>query len=436
MYTINKLERCNYRQNGYTMEQNKNENANEHANESENVNVISSSSDQESSKVKEATVIGKKGRYIAIGVAIGVLLVGLMAYLLTPSKVETTSASMREMPVSVRVSANVSALNRVIIKPTVSASVATFSVKEGDEVQVGQVLAQLDMSSVQERITAMEQSLAGLRSAQSSGSGGGNVVRSAGVGAERANALLNDGIITRKEYDAMMSRSRTTMVIGDVGGNNAGGGSDNSDQIAAVESALGQLRQQLGTSTITAPMAGRVSTIYNADRKVAIQDRPFMVIQQMSPVVASFAVPADIAKALYPLLGSAGLKITMLIDTKELPGTMTYIDAPGAASTAPTALLKATFDNPEGLALPGNFYDVIVTSDLMKETLALPSQAIRKNETGTFVYVLTADNTVDIRLVTIGSDVGGYTAITSGLQAGDEVIASKGNFELGQKVKK
>lgn len=349
-----------------------------------------------------------------------------------PSKVEIAAAAMREMPVSVTTSANVAALNRVTIKPTVSASVASFAVKEGDDVQAGQVLAQLDLSSVQERINALEQSLDGLRSAQSSGSSGGTVARSAGVGAERATALLNEGIITRKEYDAMMSRSRTAITIGDSGANSdTGDTTDNSTQITAVEAALAQLRQQMTNTTITAPMAGRVGSIYNQDRKVAIQDRPFMVIQQVSPVVASFTIPTEVAKVLKPLMNGGGVTVVLHTDQQEFPGTLTYIDD-GAAT--PTALIKATFQNPAGTITPGDFYDVSLTSAMMQQTLAIPSTAIRKNETGTFVYVVTAEGTIDVRLVTSGIDIDGFTAISSGLHAGDQVVVSKGNYELGQRV--
>ena len=58
-----------------------------------------------------------------------------------------------------------------------------------------------------------------------------------------------------------------------------------------------------------------------------------------------------------------------------------------------------------------------------------------KIKDGKYVYVLTANNTVDVRVVEVGDEQDGYVSIMTGLNEGEQVITTKGTFELGEKVK-
>ena len=76
----------------------------------------------------------------------------------------------------------------------------------------------------------------------------------------------------------------------------------------------------------------------------------------------------------------------------------------------------------------------MIESEAKAPVLAVPKEAIRENKDGKFVYVVTADNTVDVRVVEPSETADDYTAIIMGLSKGERVITSKGEFELGQKV--
>ena len=68
----------------------------------------------------------------------------------------------------------------------------------------------------------------------------------------------------------------------------------------------------MAASTIVAPIAGTVTSIYNEDRQMAITDRPFMMIQQSTPMVASLSIPRDAAMKLGTSEAKNGMKVLLL----------------------------------------------------------------------------------------------------------------------------
>ena len=67
--------------------------------------------------------------------------------------------------------------------------------------------------------------------------------------------------------------------------------------------------------------------------------------------------------------------------------------------------------------------------------LTVPSKAVRENQDGKYVYVLTENNTVDVRVVEVGMTEDDDVAIISGINEVDKVMTTDGNFELGESVK-
>ena len=361
-----------------------------------------------------------------------VMVAGLMAGCFGPTKVTTAEADMREMPVKINNDANITALNKATIEPTVSGQVATMAVKVGDEVKQGQVVAMLDTSTMQQQLNQLIQQLG---EAQSSGGVQAvpqetTIVPGAVSAADvnRAREMMQNGIITEKEYQTIVQRSQATVVTSGGGYVSTGG-----METAGIQAAIAQLQTQIAQAQIVSPINGRVAAIYNEDRKVAIEGRPFMLIQQNSPVVASLSIPQNFALKLAEPTIKPSIKVYLKIDDKQIPGEITYIDT-NAPAGVPSVLVKATFLNADGLIQPGEFYTLVIESEAKAPVLAVPKEAVRENKDGKFVYVVTADNTVDVRVVVTSETDDDYTAIVNGLVKGERVITSKGEFELGEKV--
>ena len=113
------------------------------------------------------------------------------------------------------------------------------------------------------------------------------------------------GMITQKEYDRIVERSQPQTTTVTTGG---GGGGAN---VAAIEAQIAQVSAQMAASTIVAPIAGTVTAIYNEDRQMAIADRPFMMIQQTTPMVASLSIPRDAAMKLGTPEAKNGMKVLL-----------------------------------------------------------------------------------------------------------------------------
>ncbi|SUP43216.1 efflux RND transporter periplasmic adaptor subunit [Veillonella criceti] len=350
-----------------------------------------------------------------------------------PTKVTTVEVDTKEMPVKISNDANITALNKVTIEPTVSGQVSTMAVKVGDEVKQGQVVAMLDTSTLQTQLNQLiqelgeQQSHAGVQAVPQETTVVPGAVSSADV--NRAHEMMMNGIITEKEYQTIVQRSQATVVTSGGGYVATGGGME----VAGIQAAIAQLQTQIAQSQIVAPMTGRVAAIYNEDRKVAIEGRPFMLIQQNTPVVASLSIPQSFALKLAEPANKSTLKVYLKVDDKEIPGELTYVDTNAPAGT-PSVLVKATFNNTDDVIKPGEFYTLVIESSATAPVIAVPKEAVHENKDGKFVYVVTADNTVDVRVVETSETVDGYTAIVMGLSKGERIITSKGNFELGEQV--
>lgn len=360
----------------------------------------------------------------------------MMAAVLTagcfgPKKVAVTEATQRDLPVRISSDANVTALNKATIEPATSGQVATLAVKVGDDVKQGQVVATLDTSSLQEQLNTLltkikEQATATVHAAPQTTTVVPGAVSQADV--ERAREMMANGIITEKEYATIASRAQTTTVTSG-GGYVTTPGADTSN----LQAAIAQVQAQIAQAQIVAPINGKVTAIYNEDRKVAIAGKPFMMIQETSPVVATLTIPQGFAMALASPEGKASVKVRLKVDDKELPGEITYINT-NAPAGSPGVLLKATFQNTDNIIKPGEFYTLVIESDVKASVLTLQEKAVHEGKDGKYVYVVTADDTVDVRVVETGEKADGFIVIMNGLSAGERVITSKGSFQLGEKI--
>ena len=362
---------------------------------------------------------------------IAMLSVMIMALAIAGCGTKTVSVAdvtYKDMPLQIHNDANVTALNKATVTPTLTGQVV-YAVKVGDQVQQGQTLATVDTAALQQQLASLQGQLAQAQSQSYATSVTTTTAASVDSGQlAQARKMREAGMITQKEYDRIVERSQPQTTTVTTGG---GGGGAN---VAAIEAQIAQVSAQMAASTIVAPIAGTVTAIYNEDRQMAIADRPFMMIQQTTPMVASLSIPRDAAMKLGTPEAKNGMKVLLKVAEQELPGELTYVDIT-QPETVPSVLVKATFNNDKGLIKAGEFYTLVIESNVKAKMLTVPSKAVRENSDGKYVYVLTENNTVDVRVVEVGITEGDDVAIISGLNAGDKVITTDGTFVLGESVK-
>lgn len=366
-------------------------------------------------------------RFCSVIAILGVMIMALAIAGCGTKTVSVAEVTYKDMPLQIHNDANVTALNKATITPTLTGQVV-YAVKVGDQVQQGQTVATVDTSALQQQLASLQGQLAQAQS--QSYATAVTTTTAASIDStqlEQAQRMREAGIITQKEYDRILERSQpqtTTVTTGGGGGVNT----------AAIEAQIAQLSAQMAASTIVAPIAGTVTSIYNEDRQMAIADRPFMMIQQSTPMVASLSIPRDAAMKLGTAEAKNGMKVLLKVGDQEIPGELTYVDIT-QPENVPSVLVKATFNNEKGLIKAGEFYTLVIESNVKAKMLTVPTKAVRENQDGKYVYVLTENNTVDVRVVEVGITEGDDVAIISGLNEGDKVITTDGTFELGESVK-
>lgn len=366
-------------------------------------------------------------RFCSVIAILGVMIMTLAIAGCGTKTVSVAEVTYKDMPLQIHNDANVTALNKATITPTLTGQVV-YAVKVGDQVQQGQTVATVDTSALQQQLASLQGQLAQAQS--QSYATAVTTTTAASIDStqlEQAQRMREAGIITQKEYDRILERSQpqtTTVTTGGGGGINT----------AAIEAQIAQVSAQMAASTIVAPIAGTVTSIYNEDRQMAIADRPFMMIQQSTPMVASLSIPRDAAMKLGTPEAKNGMKVLLKVGDQEIPGELTYVDIT-QPENVPSVLVKATFNNEKGLIKAGEFYTLVIESNVKAKMLTVPTKAVRENQDGKYVYVLTENNTVDVRVVEVGITEGDDVAIISGLNEGDKVITTDGTFELGESVK-
>ena len=370
----------------------------------------------------------KLNRFYSVVAMLGVVMMALAIAGCGTKTVSVADVTYKDMPLQIHNDANVTALNKATVTPTLTGQVA-YAVKVGDQVQQGQTLATVDTSALQQQLASLQGQLAQAQAQAYATSVTTTTAASVDSGQlAQAQKMREAGMITQKEYDRIVERSQPQTTTVTTGG---GGGGANT---AAIEAQIAQVSAQMAASTIVAPIAGTVTAIYNEDRQMAIADRPFMMIQQSTPMVASLSIPRDAAMKLGTPDAKKGIKVLLKVGDQELPGELTYVDVT-QPENVPSVLVKATFNNDKGLIKAGEFYTLIIESNVKAKMLTVPSKAVRENQDGKYVYVLTENNTVDVRVVEVGMTEDDDVAIISGLNEGDKVITSDGTFELGESVK-
>ena len=84
--------------------------------------------------------------------------------------------------------------------------------------------------------------------------------------------------------------------------------------------------------------------------------------------------------------------------------------------------MKATLDNRDGSLFPNQFANIRLQLDTLKNVLAVPVQAVQRGAAGTFVYVVQADNTVQVQTVQLEAVEGDWQAVKADLKTGQQVV--------------
>jgi multidrug efflux system membrane fusion protein len=149
-----------------------------------------------------------------------------------------------------------------------------------------------------------------------------------------------------------------------------------------------------------------------------------VTITTSSPIYVTFSVPERDLVRIRQAGGKEGLEVQGEVPGDEanpVKGRLSLVDNTVDPATG-TVRLKATFINDDRRLYPGQFVNVILTLGTAMQATVVPSQAVQIGQDKTFVYVVKADGTAEMRTVKAGTTVESMTVIEDGLKPGEQVV--------------
>lgn len=348
------------------------------------------------------------------------------------TKVETVTKSNH--PVALTIDANITALHMTNIVPKLSGKLVSNPLVKGQDVKAGEIVAQVDGTPYQQSVAQAEAELVAASTASAPQVQTYTAPAQSDTNSgERAklDVWYKMGAISRVEYNNMMAKAAPPPQTYTV---SAPAPAVDSARIAQLQQAVQSARDMLGNATIYSPLDGKVTAVSD-NPSVAVAGNVLATIQQMSPLVATFAIPEMYIDALNAAKQAGTLKVSVMAPSGESQtGELTYLATTKDPSTG-SYMAKITFNNDKNLFVPGEFYHVRISTPQEVSQVTVPKTAIRTKDSGDFVYIVNSEGLADAKSVLTGDEEDGRVVILEGLNEGDKVVIDPPDkLEIGMKV--
>lgn len=295
----------------------------------------------------------------------------------------------------------VAAPETVDLRPRVSGYIDKVAFEEGELVEAGDLLFQIDPRPYRARVRAARADLARAQSQ----------LALAKTEAGRAKPLLDKRAISREEYD----RREATL---------AGARAD----VSAAEAALESAELELRYTRVTAPVSGRTGRALVTQGNLASADQTLLTtVVSVNPMHVYFDADEDSALDSRQLLAAGtptSVRIGLAGDSGfPYRGNLDFIDNRLDPGTG-TLQFRAELANPEGAFRPGQFVRVQLPVAKMEHALLVNRKAVLTDQDRRYVFVVDANNTAARRQITPGRTQGELLVIRDGLKHGDRVVVS------------
>jgi membrane fusion protein (multidrug efflux system) len=178
------------------------------------------------------------------------------------------------------------------------------------------------------------------------------------------------------------------------------------------------LSTRLARTTVRAPFSGIVGQRFVSQGDYVNNTTKLVTLQTVSPMRATFNVPEKYAQSL-----KRGQEVTFrvaAIPNRDFVGEVDFVD-PVISLPGRTILVKAQVPNPQRLLQPGMFIEARLVTAVRAKAVVVPEDAVVPVQGATFVWVVQEGKAAQ-RQVGIGVRTPGYVEITSGIDAGDQVV--------------
>ncbi len=322
----------------------------------------------------------------------------------TTVPVTVTLSELGDAPYQVTANGIVEPLQSVAVQSQVGGVLTAVKFKEGDEVQAGQILFEIDpvpyRAALQQAQAVLARDEAQFANAQRD--------------ADRYAALAKRDFVTRSQADQAMANATALKAVVD-----------------ADKASLATAQFNLDNASIRAPVAGKTGALLVRQGNLVRPNAtaPLVQINQIHPILVRFAVPEKELQLVqqYSRAG-ASLRATTRPSQDAAAsvgvasvGVLSFVDN-GVDTTTGTVTLKARFPNDDNRLWPGQFMPVTLDLFVERGAVLVPSVAVQTGQEGLFVWILDEAGKAQLRPVKVARAVGEKSVIASGLSAGERVV--------------
>ena len=317
-----------------------------------------------------------------------------------PVPVQTAVSRQRDVPRLIESVGAVQALRTVAVKSQVDGMIAQIHFKEGDEVKKGALLITLDQRPFENSLRIARADLA-------------NAVAEAAkavADVERYQRLDQQDAISKEQFALLNTKAETSKAM-----------------VQAKEAARANAELLLGYTEIRAPIDGRTGQLIlheGALVKANDVNQSIVTLNQLAPITAAFAVPESALTEIRAALANGRAKVSVSDRTSGVvrtDGKLSFIDN-AVDPTTGTIVLKAVFENADHQLWPGQYVQVQTEVGVDAAALVVPAAAVQTSQIGAMVYVVGADQKVQLRPVRVLRSFGDEILLSEGLRAGETVV--------------
>jgi len=316
--------------------------------------------------------------------------------------VDTAAVKRADVPLYTEGLGSVQAFYTVTITPRVDGELQKVAFVEGQAVQKGDLLAQIDPRPYQ---AALEQAI-GARDKDRA------LLQNAKRDLERYLMLAPKDLASKQTVDTQRALVAQTEA-----------------QIKSDEAAVDSARTQLDYTTITSPIQGRtgIRLVDPGNNVHATDTTGIVVVTQLQPISLIFTLPEDGLPAMSEAMAKGTVSVVALSrdgKTELDHGTVSLIDNQIDPTTG-MVRVKAVFPNPHLTLWPGEFVNARALLQIRSNALTVPPSAVQRGPNGVFAYVVRPDSTVEMRPLQVeGDETAAAVVVEGGLKEGEQVVIS------------
>lgn len=318
-------------------------------------------------------------------------------------QVKAMNVLVQDTPLTLEYAGSVKGKDEVKVQARVSGNVTDKYIKGGQYVSAGQALYKIDDRNYRAALLQAQANLA------------------------QAQATYNNALIDLQRNEQLLAAAAVSEQVVTTQRAQVAAYQANVDAMAAL---VQQAQQNLDDTVVYAPMSGKLAVDDVAVGTYAGAGNTTLVtIGSSNPIFVQFSISEGeylkyVGASVVPgqALPSKSVRIT-LSDGSEYPAEGSIVEVDRAMQdNSGSLIVKAQFDNPDGVLVPGMFARAKLTGDTLKGAILVPERAVQQLLGKSFVMIVGEDGKSKAQNVELGTKVGSYCIVDKGLTGKEQVI--------------